>query len=69
MVEEHIVATVLAGDGAAAALLSTEGEGLAITAADEYIWPGSLDVMGWDVADDGLRAIFSRDIPNLSGYG
>ncbi|HUN30353.1 MAG TPA: 3-oxoacyl-[acyl-carrier-protein] synthase III C-terminal domain-containing protein, partial [Alphaproteobacteria bacterium] len=25
----------------------------------------SLDVMGWDVADDGLRAIFSRDIPQL----
>jgi len=63
--KSNIVATALFGDGAAAALLSTEAEGLAMVAAGEYTWPGSLDVMGWDVADDGLRAIFSRDIPNL----
>src|SRR6185437_5267507 len=25
----------------------------------------SLDVMGWDLADDGLKVIFSRDIPTL----
>ncbi len=63
--KSNIVATALFGDGAAAALLSTEGEGPAMVAAGEYTWPGSLDVMGWDVTDDGLRAIFSRDIPNL----
>jgi alkylresorcinol/alkylpyrone synthase len=39
--------------------------GPAIIAAGEHTWPGSLDVMGWDVAEDGLRAIFSRDIPRL----
>ncbi len=63
--KSNIVATALFGDGAAAALLSTDGEGPAIAAAGEHTWPGSLDVMGWEVADDGLRAIFSRDIPNL----
>jgi alkylresorcinol/alkylpyrone synthase len=63
--KSNIVATALFGDGAAAALLSTEAEGPAMVAAGEYTWPGSLDVMGWDVADDGLRAIFSRDIPKL----
>jgi alkylresorcinol/alkylpyrone synthase len=63
--KSNIVATALFGDGAAAALLSTEGEGPAIVAAGEHTWPGSLDVMGWEVADDGLKAIFSRDIPNL----
>src|SRR5437899_5171570 len=63
--KSNVVATALFGDGAAAALLSTEGEGPAMVAAGEYTWPGSLDVMGWEVADDGLRAIFSRDIPNL----
>jgi alkylresorcinol/alkylpyrone synthase len=63
--KSNIVATALFGDGAAAALLSTEGEGLALVAAGEHTWPGSLDVMGWEVADDGLRAIFSRDIPKL----
>jgi alkylresorcinol/alkylpyrone synthase len=63
--KSNVVATALFGDGAAAALLSTEGEGPAMAAAGEYTWPGSLDVMGWDVTDDGLKAIFSRDIPNL----
>ena len=63
--KSNIVATALFGDGAAAALLSTEGEGPAIVAAGEHTWPASLDVMGWEVTDSGLKAIFSRDIPNL----
>ncbi len=63
--KSNIVATALFGDGAAAALLSTEGEGPALVAAGEHTWPGSLDVMGWEVADDGLKAIFSSDIPKL----
>ncbi len=61
----NIVATALFGDGAAGALLSTEGTGPAVVATGEHTWPGSLDVMGWDVADDGLSAIFSREIPQL----
>ena len=63
--KSNIVATALFGDGAAGALLSTEGDGPAVVAAGEHTWPGSLDVMGWDVSDDGLSAIFSRDIPKL----
>ena len=61
----NIVATALFGDGAAGALLSTDGKGPAVVAAGEHTWPGSLDVMGWDIADDGLSAIFSREIPQL----
>ena len=63
--KSNIVATALFGDGAAAALLSTDGEGPAFVASGEHTWPGSLDEMGWEVADEGLKAIFSRDIPNL----
>ena len=63
--KSNIVATALFGDGAAGALLSTEGDGPTVVAAGEHTWPGSLDVMGWDVADDGLSAVFSRDIPKL----
>ena len=63
--KSNVVATALFGDGAAAALLSTEGEGPALVASGEHTWPGSLDVMGWEVTDDGLKAIFSRDIPKL----
>jgi alkylresorcinol/alkylpyrone synthase len=63
--KSNIVATALFGDGAAGALLSTDGAGPAIVAAGEHTWPGSLEVMGWEVADDGLSAVFSRDIPQL----
>jgi alkylresorcinol/alkylpyrone synthase len=63
--KSNIVATALFGDGAAAALLCSSGEGPRVVAAGEHRWPDSLDVMGWDVCDDGLKAIFSRDIPQL----
>jgi len=67
LAKSNIVATALFGDGAAAALLRCDGEekGPAIIATGEHTWPRSLDIMGWDVADDGLKAIFSRDIPRL----
>src|SRR6516162_6480856 len=63
--KSNIVATALFGDGASGALISTEGAGPALVASGEHTWPGSLDVMGWEITDDGLKAIFSRDIPKL----
>ena len=63
--KSNLVATALFGDGAAAAIVSSRGAGPALGAAGEHTWPNSLDVMGWEVADDGLKAIFSRDIPAL----
>ena len=61
----NIVATALFGDGAAAAVLRRDAGGPAIVATGEHTWPRSLEIMGWDVAADGLKAIFSRDIPRL----
>ena len=46
-----------------------DGAGPALGAGGEYTWPQSLDVMGWDVAEDGLKALFSRDIPTLVRAG
>ncbi|HVA28515.1 MAG TPA: 3-oxoacyl-[acyl-carrier-protein] synthase III C-terminal domain-containing protein [Candidatus Baltobacteraceae bacterium] len=63
--KSNIVATALFGDGAAATILVTDGPGPRIVGSGEHTFPGTLDVMGWDVADDGLSAIFSRDIPHL----
>jgi alkylresorcinol/alkylpyrone synthase len=65
--KSNIIATALFGDGAAAVLLGTGSadRGPRITAAAEHTWPDSLDVMGWNVEDDGLGVLFSRDIPNL----
>jgi alkylresorcinol/alkylpyrone synthase len=63
--KSNLVATALFGDGATAAVISCDGEGPALSHGGEFTWPHSLDIMGWDVADDGLKAIFSRDIPTL----
>ena len=63
--KSNIVATALFADGAAAAVINTKNKGLAITATGEYTWPNSLDVMGWDVKNDGLAVVFSKDIPTL----
>ena len=59
-----LVATALFGDGAAAAVVSTEGKGLAtISGAGERLWPDTLGIMGWRVEDPGLAVVFDRAIP------
>jgi alkylresorcinol/alkylpyrone synthase len=64
--KSNVVATALFGDGAAGAILSGGGgAGPRIGPAGEHTWPRSLDIMGWQVEDDGLKALFSRDIPAL----
>ncbi|WP_309118357.1 3-oxoacyl-[acyl-carrier-protein] synthase III C-terminal domain-containing protein [Paenibacillus sp.] len=73
--KSNLIATSLFADGAAAALV--EGEAAAdarssggravpgIVSTRSTIWPDSLDVMGWDVTNDGLKVVFSKDIPSL----
>ena len=66
--KSNLVATALFGDGAAAAVISCRSEYGALPRLGpwgEHTWPDSLGVMGWDVADDGLKVVFSRDIPTL----
>jgi alkylresorcinol/alkylpyrone synthase len=63
--KSNVVAAALFGDGAAAALISTAGDGPRFGAAAEHSFPDSLDVMGWRVKEDGLGVLFSRDIPAL----
>jgi alkylresorcinol/alkylpyrone synthase len=63
--KSNFIATALFGDGAAAAIVTTDGRGPRIAAWGEHTWPRSLDVMGWNVADDGFGVLFSRDIPAL----
>jgi alkylresorcinol/alkylpyrone synthase len=65
LTKSNFVATALFGDGAAGAILSTEGAGPAFGASGEYTWNDSLDIMGWEVEEDGLKALFSQSIPTL----
>jgi len=63
--KSNIVATALFGDGAAGVILSGRGVGPRLGPAGEHTWPQSLDIMGWEIEDEGLKALFSRDIPTL----
>ena len=63
--KSNIIATALFADGAAAAVVSCNGSGPEISAWSEHTWADSLQVMGWDVVDDGLKAVFSQDIPSI----
>jgi alkylresorcinol/alkylpyrone synthase len=72
--KRNLVATSLFGDGAAAAVVAgpdarvrtgTAHRALDLVATRSIMWPGTLDVMGWDLVDEGLRVVFSRDIPSI----
>lgn len=62
----NIVATALFGDGAAACVLSTDGDGLVIEGAAEHTWPDTLEIMGWRVDPEGFGVIFDRSIPTFA---
>jgi alkylresorcinol/alkylpyrone synthase len=62
----EIIATSLFGDGAAAAIVTSDPARPAIAnirAATEHLWPKSLDIMGWSADDAGLGVVLSRSLP------
>ncbi|WLR53027.1 3-oxoacyl-[acyl-carrier-protein] synthase III C-terminal domain-containing protein [Bacillus tianshenii] len=73
--KSNLIGTSLFGDGAACALICGEQSSLRSSVSADYIptfvhteavlMKDSLDVMGWDVQENGLYVIFSRDIPSL----
>ena len=61
-----IVATILFGDGAAAAVISSKpgnADEIVMGIGSEHMWPDTLSIMGWDVDESGLGVIFDRSIP------
>ncbi|OAN55167.1 chalcone synthase [Paramagnetospirillum marisnigri] len=64
LTKANIVATALFGDGAAACVLRAGEGGLAtVEMSGQYIWPDTLDIMGWSIDPQGFGVIFDRDIP------
>ncbi|MGV8854219.1 MAG: type III polyketide synthase [Devosia sp.] len=61
-----IIATVLFGDGAAAACVSTDGgDHPMLGQGAEHTWADTLPIMGWDVDPDGFGVVFDRSIPEF----
>jgi alkylresorcinol/alkylpyrone synthase len=63
--KSNIVAAALFGDGAAGAIITGSGNGAVLGATGSHTWPNSLDIMGWEVEEDGLKARFAQSIPSL----
>lgn len=73
--KSNLIGTSLFADGIACALIcgnEVNKEGLiakktapAIINTQSTLMPDSLDVMGWDIRDQGLFVVFSRDIPSI----
>ena len=63
--KSNIIATALFGDGAAAGIVQVRDSGNMIVATGEHCWPQTLDIMGWNIEEDGFGVKFSQDIPQL----
>jgi alkylresorcinol/alkylpyrone synthase len=69
--KSNFIATSLFGDGAGAVLLGgeecplTTPRMISIISSEAVIWKESLEVMGWEVNQNGLKVLFSRDIPAI----
>lgn len=62
---DGVACALIVGDAVDARRISKKQTIPYITKTGSYLMPNSLDVMGWDVRDDGLYVIFSRFIPNI----
>lgn len=70
--KRNLVALSLFGDGAAAVLVAGDqvadhagNPGPRIIDTRSTLFPDSLDLMGWDIVDDGFRVIFGTRIPSV----
>jgi alkylresorcinol/alkylpyrone synthase len=63
---ENILSSTLFGDGAAAALLTADGEDHEPRIVDtaSCMFPDSLDLMGFALRDTGLKIVLSKDVPD-----
>lgn len=63
--KSNLVGTSIFADGAAAAVITVDGDGPAILGNYSTLFPDSSDVMGWDLVDTGFKVRFSRNIPSI----
>ncbi|MEH7109111.1 type III polyketide synthase [Bacillus sp. JJ1764] len=73
--KSNLIGTSLFADGISCALICGDESNMAeycsrtvspaIIDTQSTLMPDSLDVMGWDIKNDGLYVIFSRDIPTI----
>lgn len=64
--QANLISAVLFGDGAAAVVITgRENPGPRILASESFLFPQSLDAMGFDLRDSGFHIVLSKDVPQL----
>jgi alkylresorcinol/alkylpyrone synthase len=64
--QANLISAVLFGDGAAAAVITgRESAGPAILASESYLFPDSLEAMGFDLRDTGFHIVLAKEVPQL----
>ena len=66
----NLVSTALFADGAAAVVIGRDADGEAaagpkLLGSYTTTWPGTEDVMGFDVGEHGLKVLLSRSVPSV----
>ncbi len=66
LTQANLISTILFGDGAAAVLVSGSANGgPRIVDVESYLFPQSLDAMGFDLKDSGFHIVLSKDVPQM----
>jgi alkylresorcinol/alkylpyrone synthase len=64
--QANLISAVLFGDGAAGVVVTgREAAGPRILTSECFLFPNSLDAMGFDLRDSGFHIVLSRDVPQL----
>lgn len=61
----NLVASVIFGDGAAAAVVAPHGPGPRIEAMRSHLIPDTREIMGFDVGSHGMRIVLDRELPAI----
>ena len=66
LTQANLISCALFGDGAAAAVITGEPQpGPRMVGAESYLFPHSLDAMGFDLRETGFHIILAREVPDL----
>src|SRR6202043_1764421 len=64
--QANLISAVLFGDGAAGVVVTgREVPGPRFLTSESYLFPNSLDAMGFDLRDSGFHIVLSKDVPQL----
>lgn len=64
--KSNLISTSLFADGAAAVVLGCEVDaGPELLGSHSTTWPGTEDVMGWELIESGLKVQLSKSVPDI----